>query len=84
MVVPLSQIESGETAQVVFLAGSSDTALRLFDLGFAPVEAVSCVIKGKKGGMSAYLVRCAVIALRQKNAQDIFVSRPDSIRPDNR
>ena len=44
-------------------------------LGFAPGETVTCVLKGKNGAMSAYLVRCAVIALREKNAVEILVSQ---------
>ncbi len=78
MVVPLNQINTGETAQIAFLAGEDSMSLRLFDLGFVPGETVSCVIKGRRGGMSAYLVRCAVIALREKNALEIFVSRAES------
>lgn len=79
MVVPLNQIKAGETAQVAFLAGEDAMALRLFDLGFVPGETISCVLKGRGGGMSAYLVRCAVIALREKNALEIFVSRAENV-----
>lgn len=75
MVLPLTQIEAGEEAQVAFLAGDDSISLRLYDLGFVPGETVTCVLKGKKGSMSAYLVRCAVIALRDKNAVEILVSQ---------
>ncbi len=75
MVLPLSQIELGESGKIAFLAGDDDSSLRLRDLGFAPGETVTCVLKGKKGAMSAYLVRCAVIALREKNAVEILVSQ---------
>ena len=43
------------------------------DLGFIPDEEVSCVLKGRKGGMRAYLVRNAVIGLREENINEIFV-----------
>jgi ferrous iron transport protein A len=46
---------------------------RLADLGFIPDEEVSCVLKGRKGGMRAYLVRNAVIGLREENINEIFV-----------
>ncbi len=82
MVVPLNEINAGEQGQVILLAGEDDISLRLFDLGFAPGETVTCVIKGKPGSMSAYLVRCAVIALREKNALEILVSRTeDALQP---
>ncbi|MFR8226080.1 MAG: FeoA family protein [Lachnospirales bacterium] len=75
MIVPLSQIGLGETGKIVFLAGDDDSSLRLRDLGFAPGERVTCVLKGQKGSMSAYLVRCAVIALREKNSVEILVAQ---------
>lgn len=46
MVVPLSQLNAGEQARVVWIASEPDTARRLTDLGFAPQEPVTCVIKG--------------------------------------
>ena len=48
-------------------------AARLDDLGFSPAEIISCVLKKGRRGMSAYLVRGAVIALRYHNAKEIFV-----------
>lgn len=60
---------------MVFLSGEDSMAVRLHDLGFSPGETVSCVLKGREGTMSAYLVRCAVIALREQNALEVFVAR---------
>ena len=73
MVIPLSQIKEGETARVVWTASQPDMAQRLIDLGFAPDETVSCALKGRPGGMRAYLVRGAVIGLRETNSREIFV-----------
>ena len=39
---------------------------RLSDLGFEPEEAVTCVLRKRKGNIAAYLVRRAVIALRER------------------
>ena len=36
MVVPLSQLNAGEQARVVWIASGPDTVTRLTDLGFAP------------------------------------------------
>ncbi len=73
MVIPLNQIDVGETAHVVWIASEKSMADRLHDLGFAPDEEVSCVLKGRPGGMRAYLVRGAVIGLRDQNSKEIFV-----------
>ena len=73
MVIPLSNIEPGTRAEIVWIASGPPTAARLDDLGFSPAEIISCVLKKGRRGMSAYLVRGAVIALRYHNAKEIFV-----------
>ena len=73
MVLPLSQIDPGKNVRVVWVASQPDMATRLSDLGFVPNEEISCVLTGPAGGMRAYLVRNAVIALRQQNSNEIFV-----------
>ena len=81
MVIPLSNIEPGTKAEVVWIASPPPMAARLDGLGFSPQEL--------RRGMRAYLVRGAVIALRRDNAREIFVrplpeedpARPDSFHP---
>lgn len=73
MVLPLSQIDIGDTATVVWVASPPDMAARLSDLGFIPDEKITCVLSGRPGGMRGYLVRGAVIALRHENSCEIFV-----------
>ena len=58
---------------MVWVASEKAMAARLADLGFIPDEEISCVLKGRKGGMRAYLVRNAVISLREENINEIFV-----------
>ncbi len=79
MVLPLNQINVGETVQVVWVASRDSMADRLADLGFVPEEEISCVLKGRPGGMQAYLVRSAVIGLREQNSREIFVRRKSDI-----
>lgn len=79
MVIPLSQIDLGETVKVVWIASEKHMADRLADLGFIPDEEISCVLKGRKGGMRAYLVRNAVIGLREENIGEIFVRTSPSL-----
>ena len=79
MVIPLSQIDLGETVKVVWVASEKHMADRLADLGFIPDEEISCVLKGRKGGMRAYLVRNAVIGLREEHIGEIFVRTSPSL-----
>lgn len=58
---------------MVWVASEKHMADRLADLGFIPGEEISCVLRGRRGGMRAYLVRNAVIGLREENAGEIFV-----------
>lgn len=58
---------------MVWVCSDSSMSTRLQDLGFAPQEHICCVLKGKAGGMHAYLVRNAVIGLREHNINQIFV-----------
>ncbi|MEG0215459.1 MAG: FeoA family protein [Hungatella sp.] len=76
MVVPLSQVELGQWVEVSWIGSEESMAIRLLDLGFAPKEKICCVLKGKSGGMRAYLVRNAVIGLREQNIREIFVQLP--------
>lgn len=74
MVVPLSQIDVGERVFVVWIGSEKSMSTRLQDLGFTPQEEICCILKGKNGGMRAYLVRNAVIGLRETNIEEIFVT----------
>lgn len=72
MVIPLSNINPGESAKIVCLPENGPMAGRLLDLGFEPGAVISCVLKRKKNNISAYLVRNAVIALREEDGRMIL------------
>ena len=44
---------------------------RLMDLGFTRGAQVKCLFAAPGGGMRAYLVRSAIVALRQRDAENI-------------
>lgn len=73
MVLPLSNINPGTSGKVVFLGNDERMAGRLRDLGFTSGARISCVMKRPKGNIAAYLVRNAVIALREEDSRLIFV-----------
>ncbi len=73
MVLPLSHIKTGTSCKVEFLGTDDLMTGRLLDLGFTPGAVISCVMRRPKGNIAAYLVRNAVIALRERDSRMIFV-----------
>lgn len=74
MILPLSNITPGSSVRVEFLLNSEQMAGRLRDLGFLSGSVISCVIQRPKKNIAAYLVRNAVIALRNEDSRLILVS----------
>ena len=73
MVYPLHEINPGDTALVVWVISEPPMASRLDSLGFTAREPVTCVIKGRKGAMSAYEVKGRIIALRAATTKEVLV-----------
>jgi ferrous iron transport protein A len=48
-------------------------SLRLEELGFTAAAQVTCILKGRRGHMSAYQIQGTVIALRPQNAREVLV-----------
>ncbi len=72
---PLSQLSIGESARVCSISASAGLRRRFRDLGLIDGTKVSCALIG--GGMSAYLIRGALIAIRQEDAEKIEVSKSE-------
>lgn len=72
MVLPLNNIAPGQSAVITMLANQAAMAQRLMDLGFEPGNTVSCVLRTRRKNLSAYLVRNAVIALREEDSRLIL------------
>lgn len=69
---PLSHISEGETAVIFSFHLSESMRDRLYSLGMIPGTVIKCLYK-RKGGLAAYSVRGAVIALRLSDADFILV-----------
>lgn len=80
MVIPLSNIKPGQSARIVCLANEGLMAGRLEDLGFLPGAVVSCVLQRPRKNIAAYLVRGAVIALREEDSRFIMAKE---LSPEN-
>lgn len=73
MVYPLHELKPGERAEIVWVISEPPMSLRLEELGFTAAAQVTCILKGRRGHMSAYQIQGAVIALRPQNAREVLV-----------
>ncbi|MDH3252574.1 MAG: DtxR family transcriptional regulator, partial [Ignavibacteria bacterium] len=73
----LASLRPGETATVVGISRASrgQQRRRLMDLGVLPGTQVSAELRSAGGDPTAYLIRGALIALRDKQASTIHISR---------
>ena len=71
MVYPLHELKPGERAEIVWVISEPPMSLRLEELGFTAL--VTCILKGRRGRMSAYQIQDTVIALRPQNAREVLV-----------
>lgn len=69
----LNDIKTGETAVVQRLAAHGSMRRRLLDIGLVEGTAVSCVGRSPCGDPAAYLIRGAVIAIRDDDSADVII-----------
>lgn len=71
----LSQLQPGETAAIAAIKTEQENRKRLQDLGFISGVTIQCLQKNFSGSSSTYLIHDTVIALRQQDADAIFITR---------
>ena len=69
----LSELIKGEKAYVVSIYEKSGISRRLLDIGLIPGTKVECVLVSPAQNPKAYLIRGAVIAIRNEDASAISV-----------
>lgn len=74
----LSSLHEGERCRVKELLIDGKMRSRLSDLGLIEGTSVACLQKSASGDPTAYLIRGAVIALRNEDSSRVIVS-PDSV-----
>ena len=57
MVYPLHELKPGERAEIVWVISEPPMSLRLEELGFTAPALVTCILKGRRGRMSAYQIQ---------------------------
>ena len=70
----LSSLKKGESAQVSGMAPDFPLARRLLDLGLTQGTRIQCLFSGMGGNISAYCIRGAVIAIRRRDAGNIYLN----------
>lgn len=69
----LSELKTGEGAQVAKLLVNGSMRRRLLDIGLSPGTCVSCIGKSPFGDPAAYLVRGSAVAIRGKDADCVII-----------
>lgn len=75
----LSALAEGESGYVQQIRARPAMSRRLADLGLIPGTRVTCVFSSPAGDPCAYLIRGALIALRQADAEGIVVRRQEKM-----
>lgn len=73
--IKLCELPMGEWGRVKRVENEHGIKKRLLDMGLTENSLVRCVGKSPMGDPTAYLVRGAVIAIRNENGADIWVQR---------
>lgn len=70
----LNNLTQGQSATVAMIKPESNIYRRLLDIGLIEGTRIECVQHSPGGDPIAYLIRGAVIALRQEDSNNIIVS----------
>ena len=75
----LCDLKVGERGRVVALKNVGSMRRRLLDIGLADGTTVECVGRSAGGDPAAYLIRGAVIAIRDRDSENILIERCDTV-----
>lgn len=73
MVLNLSELKLGESARVKSITEKSAIQRRLLDIGMISGTKVECVLVSPSSNPKAYMIRGAVIAIRNEDAKYIEI-----------
>ena len=69
----LCEIDLGDKVRVTEISNKSSITRRLLDIGLIPGTSVECVLVSPMKNPKAYMIRGAVIAIRNEDASDIEI-----------
>ena len=73
--IRLCDLKLGEIARVSEISPCNRIRQRLFDIGLIEGTEVKCVCLSPSGGMRAYLIRGASVAVRDEDLCDVMAER---------
>lgn len=71
----LCDISVGESARIVEILPCGDIRQRFLDIGLIRGTRIKCLHRSRGNNMKAYLIRGAVIAIRNEDCEDILVKK---------
>ena len=74
MMKNIGDMRPGEKGKVIKLATPLNMRRRFLDIGLIENTDIKCVGKSPLGGLSAFLIRGAVIAIRDEDCKTVFIS----------
>lgn len=69
----LCDINLGDKSYVTYISPELEIARRLLDIGVIPGTKIECVLFSPMGNPKAYMIRGAVIAIRNEDAYGISI-----------
>ncbi|MCL2322402.1 MAG: ferrous iron transport protein A [Oscillospiraceae bacterium] len=72
-IISLNRAPIGKTVKIKYLSSKGSIRRRLLDIGLIEGTNILSLYKGPSGDPTAYLVRGAVIAIREDDSSNIFV-----------
>ena len=66
-----------ETVRVVSIDESCPLLRRFIDVGLTCGTEIYCALRSPSGGMSAYMIRGATVAIRDRDCEYVLVERYD-------
>lgn len=71
--ISLNELSIGDAAVVCYIKATGSIKRRFLDIGLVSGTQVECIGISPMGDPKAYLIRGAVIAIRNEDSKDIFV-----------
>lgn len=69
----IGNMNPGDTAVVAKLGALGNMRRRFLDIGLIEDTSIECVGRSPGGGLSAFLIRGAVIAIRDEDCKKVFI-----------
>ncbi|MBQ6860112.1 MAG: ferrous iron transport protein A [Clostridia bacterium] len=71
----LNDLKVGDIGNVTFIDETSNLYQRFIDIGIIKGTKIECVLKSPFGNPKAYLIRGAIIAIRDSDAKRIGITK---------